>query len=334
VSVKIVKKMSLWFERNARLLPWRENPDPYRVWLSEVMLQQTRVTTVIPYFERFLAEFPEITDLAEAPIDRVLTLWAGLGYYSRARNLHRGAKGLAERIRRGAGFPETREEWLEIPGVGEYTAGAVLSIAFQKREPIVDGNVVRVLSRIHAVSKIDSKKSEIWAISRALIEEKSARPRILNQALMELGALICTPKNPDCNHCPVAKECKGRKDPESFPPKKSKKEWKIISETRFVILRSGRGGDEVLLRQNPDGGWRSGLWDFPAKPEGSIQSQKWVSEFQMNYVVTNHRVARTHRVFRIPEKSSIRDLELRWFSIQDLPAVPAPVKKAILRLVD
>ncbi|NDG85536.1 MAG: A/G-specific adenine glycosylase [Proteobacteria bacterium] len=339
MSVKIVKKLSAWFVENARDLPWRRTPDPYRIWLSEIMLQQTQVATVIPYFERFTSEFPEVTDLAGAPLERVLKLWAGLGYYSRARNLHRGALAIAERFRAGKGFPQNREEWLQIPGVGEYTAGAICSISLHQPEPIVDGNVVRVLSRIHAIQKLDAKKTEIWRRSRELVEIRGVKPAVLNQALMELGALVCSPLNPACDQCPVSRDCAGISDPSRFPEKKPGKQWKSVQETRLVILRPDhQGGFEVLLTRNPQGAWRAGLWDFPERPDGSVTRSSLTGEFELRYVVTNHRVVRTHRVLKVRGtgrgREEVRNPESRWFSTRDLPGVPAPVRKALARIVD
>jgi A/G-specific adenine glycosylase len=334
VSVKTVKKLSFWFEKNARDLPWRRSPDPYRVWLSEVMLQQTRVATVIPYFERFLQEFPEITDLARAPEEQVFRLWAGLGYYSRARNLHRGAKAIAERLKNHQGFPSNREEWLAVPGVGPYTAGAICSIALNQREPIVDGNVVRVLSRLHAIAELDSAHTLIWEHARALVNARGADPRTVNQALMELGATLCKPKNPECSRCPVATLCLGKDHPETYPPRKPKKEWKQVRESRVVLLRGPAEIPEVLLLKNPEGAWREGLWDFPADASG-VRSDRMalLQEFEIRYVVTRHRVERQHRVFRLagPGKSPSGD-SLRWFPLDSLPGVPAPVKKALRRV--
>ncbi len=332
MSVKIVKKLSIWFEKNARDLPWRKTPDPYRVWLSEVMLQQTRVATVIPYFERFLQEFPAIGDLARADEERVFRLWAGLGYYSRARNLHRGAKAIAARLERNEGFPANRAEWLAIPGVGEYTAGAVCSIALGQREPIVDGNVVRVLSRLHSIATLDSKKTEIWNLARSLVETKNADPRVLNQALMELGAVVCTPKSPKCEACPVASECTGKSAPQAFPAPKAKKEWKHLRETRMVLVRSGDRGLEVLLQKNGAGAWREGLWDFPATLAPDETGLALLSEFDLSYVVTRHKVERTHRVFRCSRRTNEDKLRNAWFEVANPPGVPAPVRKALARL--
>jgi A/G-specific adenine glycosylase len=342
VRKELVKDLSRWFKKNARTLPWRSDPEPYAVWLSEIMLQQTQVATVIPYFDRFLKKFPEITHLADAPIDEVLKLWAGLGYYSRARNLHKGAQAIATRIRSSQGFPNTREEWLAIPGVGEYTAGAVSSIALNQREAIVDGNVERVLSRLNAWTKRDPKKIQVWEEARALVAEKSAEPRVLNQALMELGALVCRPKNPKCDECPLSDYCKGKKHPERYPEPKAKVNWKKLHEDKWVIVRGSGLGLELYLEQNAVGSWRDGLWDFPGAIKGQVLPKAELrTEFQTKYVVTNHKITRMHRVFSVPAElrlkmnssmSSGPAATGKWFLIHDLPGLPAPVTKAIAHL--
>jgi A/G-specific adenine glycosylase len=331
VSVKIVQKLSIWFRSEARDLPWRKNPEPYWVWLSEIMLQQTQVKTVLPYFARFIDAFPEVSDLALSDQDSVMKLWAGLGYYSRARNLHRGAQALHARMESGQGFPLNRDEWLEIPGVGEYTAGAICSIALQQREPIVDGNVVRVLSRIYKIKTLDAKKSEIWKRARDLVEIPNAKPRVLNQSLMELGALICKPKNPSCEICPVKQECGGRKNPDLYPEKKKKTVWKKIEEERWVLLRKHAGEWWVLLSKNGEQKWRVGLWDFPSSGSiNAVKSGKLLHEFKLRYVVTNHKVERTHQVFQVKDLKSVDGME--WFRLEELPGVPSPTKKAIQSL--
>jgi A/G-specific adenine glycosylase len=296
------------------------------VWLSEIMLQQTQVATVLPYFDRFLKRFPQITDLADAPLDEVLKLWAGLGYYSRARNLHKGAIVIAEEIRKRGGYPKDREAWLRIPGVGEYTAGAITSIALNQREAIVDGNVERVLSRLNAWTKRDPKKIQVWEEAKALVSEKSAEPRILNQALMELGALVCRPKNPDCENCPLNLECKGKKNPEKFPEPKAKVKWKAVEEEKWILIRGHDTKPEIYLVQNEEGSWRKGLWDFPTSIEGKkIPHAVLKTEFQLKYVVTNHKVQRNHRVFWVKKLEN----NGKWFRADDLPGLPAPVAKAV-----
>ena len=329
----IAQSLNRWFLKNARVLPWRERPQPYSVWLSEVMLQLTQVATVLPYFKRFKTRFPTVTDLANASIDDVYALWAGLGYYSRARNLHKGARAIQARIENGDGFPSTRDEWLAIPGVGEYTAGAVCSIAFNQREAIVDGNVVRVLSRVFSIGKLDAKKSEIWNLARLLVAVKSVEPRMLNQALMELGALVCKPKNPKCKECPLFGSCLGKDLPDRYPPPKPKKEWLSISEEKWVITTNDRDGLRVFLIQNTSKQWREGLWDFPNPRQISIKKAKLIREISSKYVVTIHRVSRKHFLYEITNNEAFRLEKGKWFRLNELPAVPSPVKKFLVTLV-
>ncbi len=330
MRVKIVQNLSRWFNANARSLPWRTNPDPYWVWLSEIMLQQTQVATVLPYFERFLQAFPTIEDLANAPSDEVLKLWAGLGYYSRARNLHRGAKAIASRLAQGQGFPPNREAWLEIPGVGEYTAGAICSIAMNQPEAIVDGNVVRVISRVLAIAKLDAKKTAIWSEAREWVNAKGAEPRTLNQAMMELGALICKPKNPKCEICPLERHCEGKSAPELYPEPKAKTLWKHLKEEKWFLIRnSSQQAAEIYLEQNGNVGWRQGLWDFP-NPGKTLKEAKFLTEFETRYTVTTHKILRKHTVLDLSGLNSPSlPSQGKWFTSEDLPGVPSPVRKAI-----
>jgi A/G-specific adenine glycosylase len=207
--VTIRSRLLAWYDRNARDLPWRRTRDPYAIWVSEIMLQQTRVETVIPYFERFLARFPDVHALAHASEDEVLSMWSGLGYYRRARLLHRGVKtALADH---GGRVPEDPLARASLPGIGRYTAGAIGSIAFEREEPIVDGNVARVLSRVHGIeAPLGSKASEarLWNEASAIV--RGPRPGALNQALMELGAMVCTPLAPKCETCPIRASCAAR----------------------------------------------------------------------------------------------------------------------------
>jgi len=206
-STKLLRKNLLrWYERNKRRLPWRSDPAPYRVWVSEIMLQQTQVRTVLPYFERFLARFPDVGSLAAASEQEVLAEWAGLGYYGRARNIHRAAQKIAGEF--GGVFPSTPGEWLSLPGIGEYTAGAILSIAFNQPHPVVDGNVRRVMSRLTGLME-PPRESRFWELAAAWVPRD--RPSDFNQALMELGALVCLPSGPRCGDCPVASMCAARK---------------------------------------------------------------------------------------------------------------------------
>ena len=230
-----------WYDREKRVLPWRQNKDPYRVWVSEIMLQQTRVEAVIDYYNRFLKLFPTVEALAEAPTEQVLKAWEGLGYYSRARNLQKAAQMVVSDY--NGIFPKTAKELLKLPGIGRYTAGAVSSIAYDSQEPAVDGNVLRVIMRILAcdenVSK-DSVKTEVEEIVRGIIP---ARAGDFNQSLMELGALVCLPNGaPLCEKCPLAELCEGRRQgiAEQLPNKTQKKERTIEQKTVFVIEKDGR----------------------------------------------------------------------------------------------
>ncbi len=249
-----------WYRANRRQLPWRENPEPYRVWVSEIMLQQTRVETVIPYFERFLERFPTLEDLAAAREEEVLTLWSGLGYYRRARSLLKGA-GVVLRSHGGV-FPRSYEAALEIPGIGPYTAAAILSIAYGEPYPVLDGNVERVLARILRL-KENPRKSSVKKRLREIAGSWMPRDQAssFNQAMMELGALICTPIAPGCPGCPARKACGAAKegDPERFPrlPKKRK--------TIALELEAGlvRRGDRFLLERIEGFDFLKGLWLFP-----------------------------------------------------------------------
>ena len=252
-----------WYDAHKRDLPWRETHDPYAIWVSEIMLQQTRVETVIPYFERFLARFPDVTTLAAADEDAVLGEWSGLGYYRRARLLHRGAREVVARY--GGEVPAGREARLGLPGVGRYTAGAIGSIAFGLEEPIVDGNVARVLSRVHTITTplgTTATETRLWQEAEAWV--RGARPGDLNQALMELGATVCTPSSADCGSCPLRAVCTGKARAHELPVPKPKKKPKRV---QLVALRVERG-DAVLLERRRSEGTFAGLWIVPRTERG------------------------------------------------------------------
>jgi A/G-specific adenine glycosylase len=223
--VSFRKQLLAWFRQFQRDLPWRRTKDPFRIWISEIMLQQTRVAAVIPYYERFLAHFPKVRALAEAPQEEVLRLWSGLGYYSRARNLQKAAQQIV--ARHGGEFPKEEKAAMALSGVGPYTGAAILSIAFNAKHAVLDGNVARVLARLGAV-RGDLRESRRWqslqTTAQELLDPKA--PGDWNQAMMELGAMVCTPRAPQCLLCPVAKFCRARQsgDPESFPQKRKKRE--------------------------------------------------------------------------------------------------------------
>lgn len=249
-----------WYRAAARDLPWRRTTDPYAIWLSEIMLQQTRVEQGLPYYERFIAAFPTVQSLAAAKEERVLKLWEGLGYYSRARNLHRAAKVVANE--RGGEFPQTAEELQSLPGVGRYTAGAIASIAFGKRVPVLDGNVIRVLSRLYDIEACtdDLKvRDRLWELAAALVPVK--KPGDFNQAMMELGARVCTPKAAQCQSCPIAKQCAAHAAGvvDQRPVRKPKRQTPRHEMVAAVIKRNGR----YLLVKRPSKGLLGGLWEFP-----------------------------------------------------------------------
>ncbi|MGH0033350.1 MAG: A/G-specific adenine glycosylase [Myxococcota bacterium] len=253
-------KLLRWYRANRRDLPWRRTRDPYAIWVSELMLQQTRVETVIPYYERFLARFPDVQALADAPLDDVLTHWAGLGYYSRARNLHRAAQQVLDE--HGGALPDDAESLRALPGIGRYTAGAVASIAFERPEPVVDGNVVRVLSRLHAIDgdvRSPVVVERLWEEAAALARGPS--PGDLNQALMELGATVCTPRAPRCLACPWERDCRAHRagDPESLPVKSKATKVRDVEAVAGVVERGGKW----LVVQRPNEGLLGGLWELP-----------------------------------------------------------------------
>lgn len=248
-----------WYFQNERILPWRENHDPYRIWLSEIMLQQTQVLTVIDYFNRFTAAFPTVHDLAKASEDEVFKLWEGLGYYSRARNLLRCAKTLVE-AHEGQ-FPKDLSAVLKLPGIGPYTAGAILSIAYNLPVTAVDGNVMRVMSRLYASERDIAQPKTRPYIEALVMANLPEDRRHFNQALMELGALVCTPKQPKCQSCPVKRHCQALAEDrvQQLPVKISKLKRSIhLAPAALISFES-----DILLVKKNEAGLLSGLWGFP-----------------------------------------------------------------------
>ncbi len=259
------------YDEGKRTLPWREESDPYRIWVSEIMLQQTRVETVVPYYQRWLARFPDLDSVAEAEEDEVLKMWQGLGYYSRARRLQEGARVVRERF--GGSVPSNSEALRELPGVGEYTAGAVASIAFGEVVPAVDGNVKRVLSRLFDL--VDPTPGEYQELAQDLVDP--ARPGDFNQALMELGAIVCIPRSPRCPECTVAPECLAleRGTVAERPATKKKKPVPEVDISVLVALAEDLSGDaHLLLRKRPAKGLLAGMWEFPGVEVGSSEFEE------------------------------------------------------------
>ncbi|PLW84304.1 A/G-specific adenine glycosylase [Kineobactrum sediminis] len=288
----LAKRVLTWFDQHGRKdLPWQQAIDPYRVWVSEIMLQQTQVRTVIPYFQRFMATFPTVVDLADAPVDEVLHLWTGLGYYARARNLHKAARQVCSQY--DGVFPDSVAALNTLPGIGRSTAGAIISIAFGQRAAILDGNVKRVLARYHAVAGWPGQT----AVHRALwelAEQHTPGHRVADysQAMMDLGATLCTRSRPRCDDCPLARDCAARADGSQadFPGRKPRKVLPVRN-TVFLILQDEAG--TVLLQRRPPTGIWGGLWCFP-----EIKATTGVDEWCLDHFGQAPRDPQPETIFR------------------------------------
>jgi A/G-specific adenine glycosylase len=261
----IRRKLLRWYDTNKRDLPWRRTADPYAIWVSETMLQQTQVKTVLPYYARFMESFPTLEALHRAPLPRVLRLWSGLGYYRRAENMKKAARDVIRR--HGGKIPDRYDKLRALPGIGDYTAGAILSIAFHQPHPAIDGNVRRVYSRLFRIT--DEKR--LRQVARAIVP--GLFPGSFNQALMELGATICTPKAPRCDACPVALNCAYRSRKQPAKTFKHRRNSKVhdITWPLAIVRRRGR----ILLRRRAAGGFLAGLWELPG---GQLLRSREVSE--------------------------------------------------------
>ena len=266
-----VKPMLVWYNENARDLPWRRTKDPYLIWVSEIMLQQTRVEAVLGYYERFTSALPTVTDLAVCPEDRLLKLWEGLGYYSRARNMQKAARIVCESY--AGQMPESAADLMKLPGIGEYTAGAISSIAFGQAEPAVDGNVLRVVARLEAISEnilSESVKKNIREELRGLHDANDGTFGLLNQAFMDLGASVCLAGGaPKCNICPISAYCRCFElGLQSELPVRVKKQKRRIEKRTVLVIRRD---ETYAIRKRPDSGLLSGLYEFPNE-EGELTS--------------------------------------------------------------
>lgn len=265
-----LKKLVAWYEKNRRQLPWRETHDAYKIWVSEIMLQQTQVATVIDYYHRFLETFPSVSELADASEEDVLKMWSGLGYYRRARQLHAAAKVICEE--HAGVFPQEFEEILGLPGIGRYTAGAIASFAYDQAAPILEANTIRLFSRLiglrDVVTESKSQRS-LWATAESWIQLSTLKskakvqlsPGQVNQALMELGSQICMPQAPACGSCPLANVCCAYKKGLQLEIPKAKPKQQFEQEDHVLVVLEDKG--RFLLRQNEPGQWWEGLWDFP-----------------------------------------------------------------------
>ena len=332
-----------WYDGHARELPWRSKPgvrpDPYRVWLSEIMLQQTTVQAVKAYFAKFLAAWPTVEALAAAPLDDVLKAWAGLGYYARARNLHACARAVVERF--AGRFPESEEELRGLPGIGPYTAGAIAAIAFDHRRAAVDGNVERVISRLKAIATpLPQSKPQIRAIAQSLVPELRAGD--FAQALMDLGATICTPKSPNCPICPWTEHCAGRKlgSAGTLPRKAAKK---AIPTRLGVAFWIERGDGAVLLRRRPEKGLLGGMMEVPSTewnarvPVNAKASAPLAARWSKAPGLVEHTFTHFHLELTVLRATSIIDGGLRgdgdyrWVMRRDLAteALPTVMRKVV-----
>jgi A/G-specific adenine glycosylase len=269
----LARPLLRWFDRHKRSMPWRGTHDPYRVWVSEIMLQQTQVETVTRYYDAFLGRFPSVEALAAADEDRVLAAWSGLGFYRRARNLHKAARIVVET--HSGVVPRDPKILGELPGLGRYTVGAILSIAHDDRLPILDGNVIRVLARVFRVTGLPGKgpaKRRLWSLAEAILPK--ARCGDFNQSLMELGALVCRPKSPSCGECPLRKLCASvaAGDPERFPEKAAKADVPAVE--RVAVYLEGADG-HFLFEQRPPDGLLASMWELPGAevPAGAVAEE-------------------------------------------------------------
>ena len=344
------KKILSWYSKNKRSLPWRQNKNPYRIWISEIMLQQTQVVTVIPYYKRWMKSFPTISSLAKAPLDKVLKHWEGLGYYSRARNIHKTAKEIVSNHK--GKFPKEFDEILKLPGIGRYSAGAITSIAFDAPNPVLDGNVIRVITRLFAVKEnVSDQKviNKLWKKSEELLSPRN--PGDFNQAMMEIGALICTPTSPLCTKCPLKRNCKAHlKGKEESFPVKTKIQYEKMDVAIGIIRRKGK----ILIQKRPLKSRMGGLWEFPGgklekdeKPEtGLVRELREELDVQIKVGKKYQTIRHAYTRFRVtlhPFECTIKkgnpkpisSSELNWISPSKLIdyAFPSANKKLIPELI-
>jgi A/G-specific adenine glycosylase len=302
-------KLIRWYEGSRRDLPWRSTRDPYAIWISEIMLQQTRVAAVIPYYERFLARFPDAAALARAPEKDVLALWSGLGYYSRARNLQKAAR----QIEAAGAFPAAHDAILELAGVGAYTAAAIASISFGLPHAVVDGNVRRVVARL-----VNDANADVQALADRLLDKRD--PASWNQAVMELGALVCLPREPRCLECPLAAQCEARAagTQREIPGKKRKPATERLARTLLVIRRGGK----ILLAPSSR---VKGFWDLP-EPFPGARPGEVLGTF-------THTITYRHYTFTVRKAAGTAPRGCRWFDERKLGEIPLGTvsKKALAR---
>jgi len=320
-----------WYDVHKRTLPWRGTKDPYKIWVSEIMLQQTRVAAVIPYYERWMEQMPTVAHLAEVDEEKLMKLWQGLGYYSRARNLQKAARMIKEQY--GGEFPKSSKELLKLPGIGEYTAGAVASIAFDRAVPAVDGNVLRVAARVANVADniLDPKvKKNFQTWMEAAVPQN--RPGAYNQALMDLGATVCLPNGqPLCADCPLQKICEANRlgKQRELPLRAGKAKRRVEEMTVYLLLQ----GDKAALRKRPETGLLAGLWEFPHVP-GKLEERAaaeplmnwgltpvdWKKKLTAKHIFTHVEWHMTCYVVQVKDSSS----DLTWVNREELENLAVP----------
>lgn len=333
---RLASKLLAWYDKNKRTMPWRDHPDPYAVWVSEIMLQQTRVETVIPYFEKWMKLFPDVNSLANARERDVLNAWEGLGYYSRARNLHKAAKIIASKF--NGQLPRDLTELRTLPGIGRYTVGAIASIAFKMDQATLDGNLRRVFSRLYDVTEFaDSPAGEkiLWELAAQNLPKGKAGD--YNQALMDLGATICLPKNPRCLLCPLMKICKARENgtQESRPVLRPKKKTPEYIHAAAVIVRRIGNSPHTLLSQRAADGLLGGMWEFPnarvsqdpAAELANVLNAAYRLKVKKKEALGIFRHAYSHfkvvvHAFRCEAVSIPKNKNLKWVKINELEDFP------------
>lgn len=329
----------MWYKNQGRSLPWRNETDPYRIWISEIMLQQTQVKTVIPYYQTWLEKFPTLETLAAADLQAVLKAWEGLGYYARGRNLHKAARQIL--ARHDGVFPTRLAEVLALPGIGRTTAGGILSAAFNQPISILDGNVKRVLARLIALPVPPAKAiAQLWELSDRLLDPE--HPRDFNQAIMDLGATICTPKNPVCLLCPWQNDCQAyNRGIQSQLPMKENSAPLPHKKIGVAVIQNDLG--QILIDRRPENGLLGGLWEFPGgkiEPEETIQEcikREIQEELGIEIEVGEHLITLEHAYthFRVTlhvhycchvagEPQAIECEEIRWVTLEEIDSYPFP----------
>ena len=342
----VPSELLAWYDTNRRDLPWRarsgEPINPYWVWLSEIMLQQTTVVTVVPYFEKFIARWPTLYDLAAAPMDDILKTWAGLGYYARARNLHKCAAVVAGE--HSGRLPGTEAALLQLPGIGKYTAAAIAAIAFDLPATVVDGNVERVMARLFAVEKpLPGAKTTLYDHADSLTPGE--RPGDYAQAVMDLGALVCTPRSPSCSICPLAESCVARRlgIARALPARAPKAARPTRYGTAYWLEREGPDGSEVLLRRRPEKGLLGGMMEIPSSPwqeaggsrvdEDPISGAEWRTvDGCVVHIFTHFRLELSIKRGVIADSQFV---EGKWTRIEDLKgeALPSVMRKIVAQVL-